>query len=872
MKIMIARLLYRTLMVVTGTLALLTPAFGADVKIWDTGKTYTYNFYSFDAWQDRNTTPWTQVPYGVTTTYKFTGECVIEGENYWMWLHASAYNAVFLYAKIDEQGTPSRHNEMYRSYDTPSGYRAYSSGAQRNVVLKNQPGEVMVYSEGLPCTKPDGVWSVTSTYRALAGKQWLELRPVSQCSQQGMHGESRIHISPATGTGGADYVLDSMKTSINTTLYFPDAGTVLLDFIMDADILWTMNWKKAVAGRAISGACLGGNPAGWDRLGDDYPAVPNNPIFSAPFAQYDSSSMGLTGEPITIGVIYKSYWHFQHVNQAVTAGVAYNGTWSREYTGRLPYETTIPAVGTPWQPGYPGKYRITGCVGGNYYTNEVTIAAPSPGYAFTSPVSGTLEYLMIYMNEPTAGTPPGVLGVKGIYDEAIPAAIQHGTIAGTVTNAGGQPIAGAKVTNGAVTATTDSNGAYTLPDIPVGVYPFVITANGYVKIIRAVDVAAGATTSVNPQMEVDTQPPLIMSVLAANVTRNSCTITWNTDKAADSQVEYGVTSGYGQQSALSTSFTLNHSVNLTGLTEDTPYHFVVISRDTNGNLARSVDQTFSTQPPLDDSKPTWWSFYAGAGDGIWGRTNTQKHSGTFSAYLKATAYYSNSINIGIIAGKSNGYSGTEAYPIQPGTAYNYSFWIRGDVASVNPIAIVWNAGGTKSEIWLNSVAPTATWAQYSGTFTTKADTQKFVLIFKIYGVSSSENLGAIEVDDVSVSTADGMNLIQNPGAEAPFSTAPTATPTPFGGTAPDVPKVIVGPNPCRAGQESSAKVTFRNLPPNARIKIYSLSGKLIAGFECADEADGGAQDWDVSGIAGGVYMYSISYSGGVLKGKVSIVR
>jgi len=407
---MLVKTTLKTLTFIAFVLSSFNVAFGADVKVWDLNKKYDTKSYGFDAqWNTR--TSWSQVPYGTTTAHTFTGDCAIEGENFWMSFHSSGADSVFLYAKVDAAGKPSRHNEMYRSWDTPGGLRDYGGGSQLNVVLLNQPGEVMVYSEAITRER-DGVVTVTSTYRALAGKKWLEIRPVSQCSEQGMHGESRIHISPGAGTNGADFVADSMKYAASTQNWHPASSTMLLDFIMDADIIWTMNWKKTATHRSRSDTQYNGVQAGWQALGDNF--MSKNIILTSPFVYYDNPYLGLVGEPIVVGVLYKDYWHFQNVGQTLTANT-YSGAWSRQYTKRLPYETVDPVVGTPWQPAYPGKYRITGCVAGNIYTNEVTYTAAglSPNYTFTSPVKGFLEYLIVYLYEPTAETPAGVVGVKG---------------------------------------------------------------------------------------------------------------------------------------------------------------------------------------------------------------------------------------------------------------------------------------------------------------------------------------------------------------------------------------------------------------------------------------------------------------------------
>jgi len=83
----------------------------------------------------------------------------------------------------------------------------------------------------------------------------------------------------------------------------------------------------------------------------------------------------------------------------------------------------------------------------------------------------------------------------------------------------------------------------------------------------------------------------------------SASITWTTDELSSSQVEYGTDINYGtlQPSPLiddPTSGTslgvITHSVLLTGLTPNTPYHYRVKSKDAAGNEAVSADKTFTT--------------------------------------------------------------------------------------------------------------------------------------------------------------------------------------------------------------------------------------------------------------------------------------
>lgn len=92
----------------------------------------------------------------------------------------------------------------------------------------------------------------------------------------------------------------------------------------------------------------------------------------------------------------------------------------------------------------------------------------------------------------------------------------------------------------------------------------------------------------------DSTPPTISAVTSSGATASSATITWKTDEASSSQVEYGIASTYGSVTALATSLVTNHSVTLSGLTAGSVYHFRVHSKDSSGNAASSGDLTFTT--------------------------------------------------------------------------------------------------------------------------------------------------------------------------------------------------------------------------------------------------------------------------------------
>ena len=108
------------------------------------------------------------------------------------------------------------------------------------------------------------------------------------------------------------------------------------------------------------------------------------------------------------------------------------------------------------------------------------------------------------------------------------------------------------------------------------------------------DYAVAILTALRPGSASTAQAPSIGSVQAGAVTTTSATITWNTDQASDSQVEYGTTSSYGSATLLDSAQVTSHSQNLAGLRPNTVYHYRVLSRNASGQLAASPDYTFQT--------------------------------------------------------------------------------------------------------------------------------------------------------------------------------------------------------------------------------------------------------------------------------------
>jgi hypothetical protein len=133
-------------------------------------------------------------------------------------------------------------------------------------------------------------------------------------------------------------------------------------------------------------------------------------------------------------------------------------------------------------------------------------------------------------------------------------------------------------------ASTASNGPHTLTAV-------ARDGAGNVRTSAAVTVTVSN----------DVTGPVISAVASSNVTTSGATITWTTDEASDSQVDYGTTTAYGSSSVVNTSTVTSHAVALSGLVSTATYHFRVRSRDVAGNQAISGDFIFTT---LDGVAPT----------------------------------------------------------------------------------------------------------------------------------------------------------------------------------------------------------------------------------------------------------------------------
>lgn len=117
------------------------------------------------------------------------------------------------------------------------------------------------------------------------------------------------------------------------------------------------------------------------------------------------------------------------------------------------------------------------------------------------------------------------------------------------------------------------------------------------------NVAVSADYTFTTSAAADTTPPVITNIVSGSVTSAGATITWTTNEAATTQVDYGTTAAYGASTTLNTALVTAHSAALAELQASTTYHFRVRSADAAGNVAVSGDQTFTTTAAPDTTGP-----------------------------------------------------------------------------------------------------------------------------------------------------------------------------------------------------------------------------------------------------------------------------
>ncbi|HSR22529.1 MAG TPA: fibronectin type III domain-containing protein, partial [Candidatus Eisenbacteria bacterium] len=193
-----------------------------------------------------------------------------------------------------------------------------------------------------------------------------------------------------------------------------------------------------------------------------------------------------------------------------------------------------------------------------------------------------------------------------------------------------------------------------------------VGSGGHVLAAQASDGAGNLATSAAVSVTVaNAPPPAISGVQASGITTTGATLSWTTDVASSSQVEYGTATAYGSSTPLDATAVTAHAVGLSGLQAGTLYHYRVKSAAPGGSLAVSADQTFTTATP----PPPVISGVQASGIGASGATitwTTDTASDTTVQYGTTTSYGSSASSTALVTSHSQALSG-----LQASTLYHY---------------------------------------------------------------------------------------------------------------------------------------------------------------------------------------------------------
>src|SRR5947199_3978522 len=91
---------------------------------------------------------------------------------------------------------------------------------------------------------------------------------------------------------------------------------------------------------------------------------------------------------------------------------------------------------------------------------------------------------------------------------------------------------------------------------------------------------SGASSSGNPPSP---STLVISNIQTATITTSSSQIVWATNVPANSSVDYGTTTAYGNSTPVDSTMVTSHQMTLSGLAAGTTYYYQVTSSDSKGN-------------------------------------------------------------------------------------------------------------------------------------------------------------------------------------------------------------------------------------------------------------------------------------------------
>jgi hypothetical protein len=380
---------------------------------------------------------------------------------------------------------------------------------------------------------------------------------------------------------------------------------------------------------------------------------------------------------------------------------------------------------------------ITGLAAGTTYDFDVT-SATAESLSTTSPNS-------TFTTSATTATPPyvGYVAAWGInntgatvtWSTDVPATAQLAY--GTSTSLGQlSPLQ---------TALTASHGV-TLTGLNPGTeYYFVAQSIGADGATGYSAVMTFTTTGTQT-----TPPPVITNIAVTGITNTTATITWTTDQASSSEVNYGVTTTYTLSSTLNSTLVTSHSVTLTGLTPGTLYDFDVMSANSLALSSTSSNATFTTTgtaPGPVISNVGSSSVTSGTATITW---TTDQASSSVVNYGTSTAYGSSASVATLVTSHSVTLTG-----LTPGTTYDF------EVASANAANTTTTSTNSTFTTSTNTAPPPVlSYLSYWGITATEAtitwSTNEAATTAVAYGTTSA--LGQLSPVQTALTISHGVTL------------------------------------------------------------------------------------------------------------------
>lgn len=381
-------------------------------------------------------------------------------------------------------------------------------------------------------------------------------------------GSSMFKMSEAIGKTAAAYIIN------NNTYFDNDNGATTYNFAYTSpstagkgNFNYTLDWKRLTPFDTNSSYTLG-TPGGVPNV-DKYFVKPNAyeigraNIVVYNWSQANSVSVNVSSSGLVVGDSYEVRDAQNYLGTPIATGV---------YTGG---NITIPMTSTA--------------------------VYPAVGNLFFAPVHTSKEFGVFVIRKQGGSTtqpPPPQTDTTApsvpANLSATPASSTGINLAWTAsTDAVG--VTGYKIYRGGVQIATSPTTSYSNTGLtPSTVYTYSVSAYDAAGNTSAQSANVSATTGAT----LDTTPPTLSSISASGITTTGATVTWTTNENSDTQVDYGITTSYGQSTTLNTTLLTAHSAILSGLSPQTTYNYRVRSKDAAGNSSVSSNNTFITATPV----------------------------------------------------------------------------------------------------------------------------------------------------------------------------------------------------------------------------------------------------------------------------------